>query len=99
MCLFFWDINYGFDWCFLFCLFVFVGIGRFCLFEWDYILCWSLGVLGEVVVVFCFDYIYDFNYKGKVGWSRGWIIGVLGFKFRVLVVSDFFVCFDFFTVL
>ncbi|XP_012576095.1 PREDICTED: parathyroid hormone/parathyroid hormone-related peptide receptor isoform X1 [Condylura cristata] len=38
--------------------------GRPCLPEWDHILCWPLGMPGEVVAVPCPDYIYDFNHKG-----------------------------------
>lgn len=47
-----------------------VDTGRPCLPEWDHILCWPLGAPGEVVAMPCPDYIYDFNHKGKAGWSR-----------------------------
>ena len=47
-----------------------VDTGRPCLPEWDHILCWPLGAPGEVVARPCPDYIYDFNHKGKAGWSR-----------------------------
>lgn len=75
MCSFFWVTNHGLDWCPPPCLSVSVGTGRPCLPEWDHILCWPLGAPGEVVAVPCPDYIYDFNHKGKAGWSRAGTTG------------------------
>lgn len=94
MCSSLWDTNHGLDWCPLPCLSVSVGTGRPCLPEWDHILCWPLGAPGEVVAVPCPDYIYDFNHKGKAGWSRGWITGVPGLKLRASVAPDFSACPD-----
>lgn len=60
------------------CLSVSAGTGRPCLPEWDHILCWPLGAPGEVVAMPCPDYIYDFNHKGKAGYSRVGTTAVTG---------------------